>query len=128
MQRRNTDQKRVVLQCIDELGHVTMEQLIQMVHEKDLSISISTIYRNVSVLLAEKLVKKFKINQVEVYETVKAKHYHFLCKECGNIFDLDTGELDKRLFDLFKIEGNKIEDIEIYFSGICRNCLKKEEV
>lgn len=125
MQRRNTDQKRVVLQCIDGLGHATMEQVIQSVHNKDSSISTSTIYRNVGVLLSEKIVKKFKINQVEVYETVKAKHYHFMCKECGDIIDLDARELDERFSNIKEIEGNEIKDIEIYFSGICKNCLKK---
>lgn len=126
MQRRNTDQKRVVLQCIDCLGHATMEQVIENVHEIDSSISKSTIYRNVSVLLAENIIKKFKMNQVEVYETIKEKHYHFMCKECGRITDLDAKELDQRLSNLKDIEGNQIEEVEIYFSGICKDCLKKK--
>lgn len=126
MQRRNTDQKRVVLQCIDCLGHATMEQVIENVHEIDSSISKSTIYRNVSVLLAENIIKKFKMNQVEVYETIKEKHFHFMCKECGRITDLDAKELDQRLSNLKDIEGNQIEEVEIYFSGICKDCLKKK--
>ena len=126
MQRRNTDQKRVVFQCIDNLGHATMEQVIQSVNEQDSSISKSTIYRNVGVLLSENLVKKFKMNQVEVYETVKAKHYHFMCKECGHIMDLDATILDERFGDLSVIDGNQVEEIEVYFSGICKNCLKKK--
>lgn len=126
MQRRNTDQKRVVLQCIDCLGHATMEQVIENVHDIDSSISKSTIYRNVNVLLTEKVIKKFKMNQVEVYETIKEKHYHFICKECGHISDLNAKELDERFGNLKEIEGNKIEEVEIYFSGICKNCLKKK--
>lgn len=126
MQRRNTDQKRVVLQCIDCLGHATMEQVIENVHDIDSSISKSTIYRNVNVLLTEKVIKKFKMNQVEVYETIKEKHYHFMCKECGHISDLNAKELDERFGNLKEIEGNQIEEVEIYFSGICKNCLKKK--
>lgn len=126
MQRRNTDQKRVVLQCIDCLGHATMEQVIENVHDIDSSISKSTIYRNVNVLLTENVIKKFKMNQVEVYETIKEKHYHFMCKECGHISDLNAKELDERFGNLKEIEGNQIEEVEIYFSGICKNCLKKK--
>lgn len=126
MQRRNTDQKRVVLQCIDCLGHATMEQVIENVHDIDSSISKSTIYRNVNVLLTEKVIKKFKMNQVEVYETIKEKHYHFMCKECGHISDLNAKELGERFGNLKEIEGNQIEEVEIYFSGICKNCLKKK--
>ena len=126
MQRRNTDQKRVVLQRIDCLGHATMEQVIENVHDIDSSISKSTIYRNVNVLLTENVIKKFKMNQVEVYETIKEKHYHFMCKECGHISDLNAKELDERFGNLKEIEGNQIEEVEIYFSGICKNCLKKK--
>ncbi len=126
MQRRNTDQKRVVLQCIDCLGHATMEQVIENVHDVDSSISKSTIYRNVNVLLTENVIKKFKMNQVEVYETIKEKHYHFMCKECGHITDLNAKELDERFGNLKEVEGNQIEEVEIYFSGICKDCLKKK--
>ena len=103
MQRRNTDQKRVVLQCIDCLGHATMEQVIENVHDVDSSISKSTIYRNVNVLLTENVIKKFKMNQVEVYETIKEKHYHFMCKECGHITDLNAKELDERFGNLKEV-------------------------
>ena len=126
MQRRNTDQKRVVLQCIDCLGHATMEQVIENVHDVDSSISKSTIYRNVNVLLTENVIKKFKMNQVEVYETIKEKHYHFMCKECWHITDLNAKELDERFGNLKEVEGNQIEEVEIYFSGICKDCLKKK--
>ena len=126
MQRRNTDQKRVVLQCIDCLGHATMEQVIENVHDVDSSISKSTIYRNVNVLLTENVIKKFKMNQVEVYETIKEKHYHFMCKECGHITDLNAKELDEGFGNLKEVEGNKIEEVEIYFSGICKDCLEKK--
>lgn len=126
MQRRNTDQKRVVLQCIDCLGHATMEQVIENVHDVDSSISKSTIYRNVNVLLTENVIKKFKMNQVEVYETIKEKHYHFMCNECGHITDLNAKELDERFGNLKEVEGNQIEEVEIYFSGICKDCLKKK--
>ena len=125
MQRRNTDQRSVVLQCIEGLGHATMEQVIKNVHDKDESISVSTIYRNVSVLLSENQLKKFKMNQVEIYETVKDKHYHFMCKECGTIFDLDALSIDKKLTNIKEIDGNQIEDVEIFFSGICKKCLNK---
>ena len=111
MQRRNTDQKRVVLQCIDCLGHATMEQVIENVHDVDSSISKSTIYRNVNVLLTENVIKK---------------HYHFMCKECGHITDLNAKELDERFGNLKEVEGNQIEEVEIYFSGICKDCLKKK--
>ena len=81
MQRRNTDQKRVVLQCIDCLGHATMEQVIENVHDIDSSISKSTIYRNVNVLLTENVIKKFKMNQVHQGRNKWAfygvKMYHF---------------------------------------------------
>lgn len=126
MKRRNTDQKNVVYQSIDCLGHATMEQIIQSVHSLDSSISVSTIYRNVSVMLIENIIKKFKINQVEVYETIKEKHYHFMCKKCGDIIDLDARKIDERFSLENEIEGNQIEEVEIYFSGTCKKCLDGE--
>ena len=49
-----------------------------------------------------------------------------MCKECGHIMDLDAKILDERFGDLSMIDGNQVEEIEVYFSGTCKNCLKKK--
>ncbi len=124
MLRRNTNQRQIVYDSLKYLGHATTEDLIEYINENYDNISLATIYRNLVILLEDEQIKKLKLNGSEVYETTKSKHYHFVCKHCGNIIDLTQNEVNiSTKYDSY-LSNNKIEDMDIIYYGICENCLK----
>lgn len=126
MSRRMTTQKRIVLQALEELGHASMESLIEYIRMHNEKISLATIYRNIHTLLAENKIKIVKLRNQDVLETVKEEHVHFVCEECGNIIDF---QMDKK--DVLKASKascmHQIHHCDISFYGICQNCTKKEK-
>ena len=124
MLRRNTNQKQIVYESLKFLGHATMDELINYINENYENISLATIYRNLGIMLEDEQIKKVKLDNCEVYETVKGKHYHFVCKHCGKIIDVSPNEINT--FDNNSYIGNnRIEDCEITYYGTCKNCLNK---
>lgn len=122
MIRRNTIQKQIVYDSIYVLGHASSDELINYINSNYENISLATIYRNLTILLEDGLVKKVNLNSGVVYETVKEKHYHFMCKKCKMIKDVFLEDLSYKLntFDL-------VEDVNVELYGICEDCLKKEK-
>ncbi len=125
MIRRNTSQRQIVFDSLERLGHATSEDLIKYIEKNYSNISLATIYRNLTILLDEKEIKKLKIDDVDVYETIKEKHYHFKCRVCHNIIDVPTYIVPSDITNIKKIEQNSVLDCDIIFQGVCKNCITK---
>ena len=129
MIRRNTNQKLAVYSAIDFLGHVTTEDLISYLQQNDYDISLATIYRNLSILSLEGKIKKISLGNFSIYETIKEKHCHFICKSCNDIIDIRKEDL-KGLVIPERILDNEVLDYDFVFFGYCKKCKnnRKEDV
>ena len=125
MLRRKTNQEGIVFEAIELLGHATSEQLIQFIKNNDSEISLASIYRNVKKLFDEDRIRKVKVGEIEVYETVKPKHYHYICRCCGHITDIQGAELPFNLARMRSINGNAINDCDLVLYGVCDTCKNK---
>jgi Fe2+ or Zn2+ uptake regulation protein len=125
MIRRNTNQRQIVFDSLACLGHATSDDLINHINNNYSNISLATIYRNLTILLDEKLIKKVKVGDIDVYETVKEKHYHFKCRACGNIIDISPDKIPNDINSIKMIDNNDVLDLDIVFMGICHRCIKK---
>lgn len=123
---RNTNQRQIVLDSICYLGHTTTDELINYINQNYSNISLATIYRNIGILLEENLIRKLKIGTLDIYETVKNKHYHYQCKMCNEIYDIDIKQLPIKINEV-KIEDKtfNVIDNDLVLYGICDKCIKK---
>lgn len=124
MIRRNTNQKQIVYETIKAKGHITSEDLILEIMENHNDISLASIYRNLNILSMDQKIKKVKLGTIDVYETVKEKHYHYQCNECHNIIDIPECDIPKNVINLHKVSNEAVTDCDIVFYGVCHNCLK----
>ena len=122
MVRRNTNQSQIVYKSIEFMGHTTSERLIEYINSNYENISLATIYRNLTKLLEEGQIKKLRLGQEEIYETVKEKHYHFKCAKCGMIYDISPSMVNLPSFE--GIDGNEVTGTDLMFVGICKGCKK----
>lgn len=120
MIRRNTNQSQIVYKSIEAMGHTTSEKLIEYINSNYDNISLATIYRNLTKLIDEGTVRKLRLGNDEIYETVKEKHYHFKCNKCGELYDIAPDTV--LMPELLEVDGNEISGTDIMFYGICKNC------
>ena len=123
MQYRNTKQKTSILNAIDTYGHVTVEELKEILHNNNEDVSIATIYRNLNTLAEEGKIKKVFSEDKAVYETIKKTHYHFECQLCHKIIDIDPTLINIKINH--SITGVTKKDLFLY--GICDECKNKKE-
>lgn len=125
MQRRNTAQRLAVFEAIDYLGHATSDELILYMNKTHSDVSLATIYRNLTILIEDGQVKKLKLGNFDIYETVKQKHYHFICNSCKKIFDIPIE--DYKLLNIpYEIENNLILEHDLILYGYCYKCRNKQ--
>ena len=118
MQFRNTKQKSMILAAIHKYGHLTVEQIKEVLADE--KVSIATIYRNLNILSLEGKIKKINSDDLTVYETIKEEHYHFECCKCKNVIDIDPKFVNIKIDHSIANASRKT----LFLYGVCPNCQK----
>ena len=110
------------------LGHTNTIKLIDYINNNYENISLATIYRNLNILIEEEKIKRISVGNLDIYEVIKDKHFHFKCNNCGNIIDIPKSAI-KGYKSLISLDDYEICDCDIVFYGVCQNCkaYNKEE-
>ena len=104
--------------------HPTVDQIFIDLHKDMPTLSKTTVYNTLRVLVGAGLVRILTIEDNETrYDIVVENHGHFKCESCGTIFNfrIDVDLLISE--DLIKF---KIEDKNVFFKGICPRCLSND--
>jgi Fe2+ or Zn2+ uptake regulation protein len=101
--------------------HPTVEQIFTVLHEDISTLSKTTVYNTLHVLVEAGLVRVITIDQNETrYDINVENHGHFKCDSCGTIYDFGI-DMDK--LSPVTLKDFKISDRSVYFKGICSDCL-----
>ncbi len=122
---RLTAARRVILDTlIDSGGHLTADELTDLVRGRSAGIGRMTVYRTLELLCGLGLLRP-------VYQGTGAAHYvlmhdghhhHLVCSGCGRVIEFDEcalGDLPARIAGRygFRVEGHLLE---LY--GMCGEC------
>ncbi len=102
-------------------GHPTAEDIFHALSPHIPSLSKVTIYNTLHTFVETGLVRAVEIDDAQLrYDITLDDHGHFLCEACGNIYNFPVD------IDLVSVEGLnqfKIKQKNIYFKGLCPNCV-----
>ena len=120
-------QREIILETFHRLNHPTAEQLYNAIHQTNPTISKSTVYRNLNILLENKIIKKIKqLSGPDRYDYVDKEHYHVLCNRCGKVFDFMYPFKKEELKEIIHKETGVITNVDsIILYGICEECRLK---
>ena len=119
-----TPQRVTILDSIDKQGHASIEEIYTDVKVLHPSISLATIYKNVSSLVKKDLLRELALtNTKSKYEISKTPHSHTICKICGHVEDVELSNILKENCNTLADSSSFIlEDIELNIYGICSKC------
>ena len=127
MEKRNTIQKRLVLDAVCALAdHTTAEQVYAEVVQHHPSISKATVYRNLNSLAQDGQLRHIPLaNGADRFDHYLQPHSHIECTECGCFCDVHITcdeSLDAKVEEL---TGYQNSTHELVFRGICPSCAHK---
>lgn len=107
--------------------HPTADMVYMDVRETFPNISLGTVYRNLQLLTDIGEIRKLNVGDgVDHFDATIAPHYHFICKECGSVIDLQMDNIDT-IRDIAGVNfDGQIAGHITYFYGICGNCCKSK--
>ena len=110
--------------CDDELSG---QQLHRKLHHGKKSMGLTTVYRNLQVLVKQGLVRSRHLPTGEVlYTPVERDIHHLTCVECGETTPLkgcpvETIRVPKKTSKKFELLFHTLE-----FFGLCQDCSQKK--
>ena len=122
--KRNTVQRQIVLDALKKLNtHPVIEEIYDAIHNDHPSISKATVYRNLRQLAVSGLVRQVSMpDGLERYDGRVVRHYHFKCKVCGDILDINIDYLSELNNEVHSKYGIQVDDHDVIFSGTCGMC------
>ena len=108
---RPTSQRVAIVDYILQKNkvHITAAKLITHLKNKNISISLATIYNNLNELADKGILRKFYVNNDKMwFDSNLQDHYHFYDSEKDELIDIDKNEISFSKSP--KIPDGKIKD------------------
>ena len=121
---RNTVQRQIVLDAVKKLNtHPSIEEIYAFIHNEHPSISKSTVYRNLKHLEEGGYLRYISMPDGPArYDAKCSRHYHFSCKGCEKIFDVEIAYLEGIDDMVQSLHGFEVGEHDVVFSGLCASC------
>ncbi len=112
---------KIIEYLIQNQCHPTVDQIFADLHKDITTLSKTTVYNTLRVLVETGLVRIITIEDNKArYDIMVEHHGHFKCESCRTIYDfpIDIDSLTYRDLNKFIIS-----DKNVYFKGICPSCI-----
>ncbi|MDO4458670.1 MAG: transcriptional repressor [Clostridia bacterium] len=101
--------------------HMTAEEIFMLCKENDIKISFASVYRNLTNLLDEGLIRKVSIpGEPDRFDKTPTPHDHIFCSVCHNVADIDLGDMTTMLES--KV-GKHIDGYDLSIKYVCPECI-----
>jgi Fur family ferric uptake transcriptional regulator len=123
--KRMTPQRALLLRIIQRSsGHLDAYDIYRQAREQDPRISLSTVYRTLSLLKELDLVEEFHFDEEHHHYEMSddSLHHHMVCTECGRIVEFQSPLVDELKAELEQEYGIALQRLQISALGRCRTC------
>lgn len=123
---RLTPQRLAILTVLRNAhGHLTPAEIYQQVAQEIPGLTEATVYRTLNFLAEQRLVLVAHLGRGQlVYEFTEHDHHHLICRQCGEMQEIDHQELKELYEQFFDKTGYQINTIHSTFFGHCPECLE----
>ena len=112
---------KIMEYIVNERSHPTVEEIYNELLIELPTLSKTTVYNTLYVLMKAKLIRLITIEENETrYDADLSEHGHFKCERCGSIYDFCISLENNSIEGL---NGFLIDDKNVYFKGVCQSCL-----
>jgi Fe2+ or Zn2+ uptake regulation protein len=124
-----SDQVKLLLSASDARHLWSIDELHGAVVKALGGADYSTVFRAVSGLERDGLIKRIDLGDGKVhYERTEEHHEHIRCNDCGRVAEVEGCVLEGVSSAIASSTGFKVTSHQLLFSGICPDCASAVDV
>lgn len=122
--QRMTKQRKVILDVLrGTKTHPAADWIYEKVRRRLPNVSLGTVYRNLNLLADMGEIMELNYGSSHTrFDGNPVNHYHFVCSQCGNCYDLDYPLRTELEEEARQATGHLIQNHRLEFYGICEKC------
>jgi Fur family ferric uptake transcriptional regulator len=116
----------VFLQCE---RHVTMNELVSLVHKKYPAIGIATIYRTIKLIKETNIGREIELADGTIayeHDYGHEHHDHLLCNRCGTVIEIQNTIIENEQKNIAARYGFTLSSHKMVLYGLCSKCMKRK--
>ncbi len=127
----NTKQKNLILECLMNCRDksFTVLEIKDYLQQNGSVVGLTTIYRYLSFLENEGMVKKFIESTIAKYQYIDKNackcHFHLKCDICGKLIHLECSEINNLNLHIIQKHGFEVDSNKTIIYGVCKECSSK---
>ena len=123
--RYSKQREAIRMYLLSTKSHPTAEAVYNNIKNEHPRISLGTVYRNLNLLVEQGEALRLDCGDgVDHFDGDTRPHYHFACRGCGCVMDLEMDPIDH----IDQIAGagfdGEIQGHRVLFYGLCPDCRK----
>jgi Fur family ferric uptake transcriptional regulator len=111
-------------------GHLSVEELLQIVREIDPQVSLATVYRTMKLLTECGLAAAHHFGdgftRYEVADSEDEHHDHLICTSCGKIVEFYNEDIEALQNQIAASYSFNVRHHKMELYGLCKKCQKLE--
>ncbi len=114
-------QKDRIFRVLAECGsHKTADEVFFACRQQGISVSLATVYRNLGLMAEAGELRRVPVRgKADVFDITPHEHCHKVCTVCGNVSDLDVGDIKT---ELKKRSGIAMVGFDLCVHYVCSHC------
>jgi Fur family transcriptional regulator, ferric uptake regulator len=123
---RSTDQRKLIVETFFRAeNHVSIEELLAQVREKDPRVGYATVYRTLKLLTECGVANERRfgdgLTRYELADDV-THHDHLICIECGDIVEFEEPRIEELQEGVARRHGYELRSHKHELYGVCPRC------
>jgi Fur family ferric uptake transcriptional regulator len=128
--KRSGKRDLVVSVFLRQEGHLSADDLVDLMRREDHKTSRATVYRTLKILVEADVICRVLLEDGDLHYQLshQGHHHHLLCVHCGSSQDLTGCDIEDVLVTTSARHGFELSGhwLEVY--GRCRDCIETEPV
>ncbi len=109
--------------------HPTVDEIYTALAPAIPTLSKTTVYNTLKLLSEQGAAQTLTIDERNTcYDANTTPHAHFLCKQCGKIYDVEYDQEKLNEIKNENVNGLTIQETHYYFKGICKQCMEEKRL
>jgi Fur family transcriptional regulator, ferric uptake regulator len=109
--------------------HVTVNELVALVHKKYPTIGIATVYRTLKLISESGIARAIEFGDGSLryeHDYGHEHHDHLLCLECGAFREINSSRIEAEQLKIAKEQGFVLQKHKMVLYGLCPDCSKSK--
>src|SRR5512132_2405903 len=123
--KRSSKRELIVNVFLRQEGHITAEDLVDLIRKEDHRISRATIYRTLQWMVDAGIARKVDFGEGRFrfeHSYRQPRHFHLICKSCSRSFEFLSSDIEGSIEEVAAARSFAASQSVVQIYGTCEEC------